>query len=94
MDGGGEMSAKTTVTYEFSAFPVDHWPGTHRPWRFGALSTFTFDTLKEARTEIRRLKRIYRQEGREHLLANEPYIKDTWLLKVTKVEKTLLDEAP
>lgn len=57
---------KTETTYEFRAFPATYWAkdkGTkYNPhgYRFGCLSQFSFDSLKAARCEVRRLKKVYK----------------------------------
>lgn len=76
----------TKVTYEFEAFPADYWPqdrhGENHGYRFGVLSRFTYNTLKEARQEVRRLKRIAKLCDRETSWLDED------LLKIERVEKT------
>lgn len=75
------------TTYQFSAYPADYWRhGPRSPrWHFGCLSTFTFETLKEARKEVDRLKKAYRATDRTHLLD------DDTILKIEKVVRTPVD---
>lgn len=73
-----------SVHYEFEAFPATyraHDRGSkYNPhgYIFGCLLTFTFDTLTEAKREMKRLKRIYK-------LAHRP---EYDLLKIYRVVKT------
>lgn len=90
----------TTTTYQFRAFPTQWYERKQKRWRMECLSTMVFDTLKEARREIRRLKKIYRVLDRERaanrrdsshsLLYPKPY-PDPRFLKVTRVDYTPVD---
>lgn len=76
------MSA--TTYYKFAAFPATYMPKYRhrvgRRWkgkmyyggyRFGVLSEYRFDTLQEAKREVRRLERIYARSDRDIMKQHE-----------------------
>ncbi len=90
----------STTQYQFAAFPTRWYDRKRKRWSMGCLSTLNFDTLMEARREITRLKRIYRQLDKDRaadpkdwshsLLSPKPY-PEPHFLRVTRVDYTPVD---
>ena len=91
-----EYVDKTTVHYEFSAFPARYDPRYrdkpipqgfygYKGYFFFSWSVFKYDTLRDARQEAKRLKNIYAM-CRPSILNDYPDI-----LKISMVERTELD---
>lgn len=92
---------KTVVTYQFSAFPATYWAKDrkvknpkhcgYKGYRFDVLSKFSYDTLAEARREVRRLRKIYKQTGRDEK-DYTGFEKEVSFLQIFKVEKTPIED--
>lgn len=77
----------TKTTYQFAAFPANWW-GSRGNYQMSCLSVFTFDTLREARREVARLRKIYAVKDRER--ARDPNNRAASLLKGYKDDEDYL----
>lgn len=75
------------VTFTFHAFPAIYDPKRafkgNKGYRFGMLSKCTYDTLKDAKCEVKRLRSVYKRTGRW-----KEWLSDPGFLTIQRVEKT------